>query len=82
MDFITDLPKLEGKNVIMVVVDQLTKYAHLCYLSHPFSASIVAAIFMDIVQNLHANPKIIVSDRDPISQENFGMNYFLFWEPN
>jgi hypothetical protein len=28
MDFITCLPKLEGKNAIMVVVDQLTKYAH------------------------------------------------------
>jgi hypothetical protein len=28
MDFITDLPKSEGKNVIMVVVDRITKYAH------------------------------------------------------
>lgn len=28
MDFITDLPKLEGKDAILVVVDRLTKYAH------------------------------------------------------
>ena len=28
MDFITDLPKSEGKSVIMVVVDILTEYAH------------------------------------------------------
>jgi hypothetical protein len=28
MDFITSLPKSEGKTVIMVVVDQLTMYAH------------------------------------------------------
>jgi len=27
MDFITGLPKSEGKSVIMVVVDKLTKYA-------------------------------------------------------
>ena len=36
MDFITGLPKSEGRSVIMVVVDRLTKYAHLCKLSHPF----------------------------------------------
>ena len=38
-DFITGLPKSEGKSVIMVVVDRLTKYAHFCALSHPFKAS-------------------------------------------
>jgi hypothetical protein len=38
MDFITGLPKYEGKSVIMVVVDRLTKYAHFCAL---FSVLIV-----------------------------------------
>ena len=33
MDFITGLHKSEGKSVIMVVVDKLTKYAHFCALS-------------------------------------------------
>ena len=42
MDFITNLPKSEGKSVIMVVVDRLTKYAHFCALSHPFKANIVS----------------------------------------
>ena len=28
MDFITGLPKSKGKNVIMVVVDRITKYAN------------------------------------------------------
>ena len=36
MDFITGLPKFEGKSVIMVLVDRITKYAHFCALSHPF----------------------------------------------
>jgi hypothetical protein len=31
MDFITSLPKSEGKNVIMVVVDRLTMYAHFVH---------------------------------------------------
>ena len=66
MDFITSLPKSEGKSVIMVVVDRLTKYAHFCALSHPFKASTVATTFMETVQKLHGTPKIIVSDRDPI----------------
>ena len=42
MDFITGLPKFEGKSVIMVLVDRITKYAHFCALSHPFKAIIVA----------------------------------------
>jgi hypothetical protein len=66
MDFITGLPKSEGKIVLMVIVDRLTKYAHFCALSHPFKASTVATAFMETVQKLHGNPKIIVSDRDPI----------------
>jgi hypothetical protein len=36
MDFITGLPNYEGKNFIMVVLDQLKNYAHFCSLSHPF----------------------------------------------
>ena len=42
MDFITRLLKSEGKSVIMVIVDRLTKYTHFCALSHPFKASTVA----------------------------------------
>src|ERR1700733_6106604 len=66
MDFITTLPKFEGKSLIMVVVDRLTKYAHSCALSHPFKANTICTTFMETIQKLHGNPKIIVSDRDPI----------------
>jgi len=71
MDFITGLPKSEGKSVIMVVLHRLTKYVHFCALSHPFKASIVATAFMETIQKLHGNPKIIVIDRDPIFTGNF-----------
>jgi hypothetical protein len=76
MDFIIGLPKSEGNNVIMVVVDQLTKYAHFFSLSHPFKASTIATTFMEIVQKLHGIPKIIVSDRDPIFTRNFWTELF------
>ena len=71
MDFITGLPKSEGKSVIMVIVDRLTKYAHFCALSHPFKASTIATAFMETVQKLHGSPKIIVSDRNPIFTGHF-----------
>jgi hypothetical protein len=76
MDFITGLPKSEGKSIIMVIVDRLTKYAHFCALSHPFKASTVATAFMETVQKLHGSPKIIVSDRDPIFTGHFWTELF------
>ena len=71
MDFITGLPKSEGKSVIMVVVDKLTKHAYFCALSHPFKANTTSTALMETIQKLHGNPKIIVSDRDPIFTGNF-----------
>jgi hypothetical protein len=49
MDFIIGLWKSEGKSVIMVIVDKLTKYAHFCALSHAFKASIVSTAFMETI---------------------------------
>ena len=76
MDSVTCLPKSEGKSVIMVVVDGLTKYAHFCALSHPFKASTVATTFMDRIQKLHGSSRVIVSDRDPIFTGNFWTELF------
>ena len=76
MYFIIDLPKSEGKSIIMVVVDRLTKYAHFCALSHPFKASTVGTTFMDRIQKLHGSPRVIVSDRDPIFTGNFWTELF------
>jgi hypothetical protein len=71
MDFITGLSKSEGKSVIMVTVDRLTKNAHFFALSHPFKASTVATTFMEIFQKIHGSPKIIVSNRDTIFTGHF-----------
>ena len=60
----------------MVVVDRLAKYAHFCALSHPFSTSTVVKTFMNTIQKLHGNPKIIISDRDPIFTGKFCIELF------
>jgi hypothetical protein len=76
MDFIVGLPKSGNKSVIMVVVDRLSKYAHLCALQHPFTTSTVAQLFMDQVFKLHGMPHSIVSDRDPTFTSNFWQELF------
>ena len=79
MYFIIGLPKSNGKSVIMVVVDRLSKYAHFCALSHPFKTSTIATTFMVTIQKLQGNPKIIVSDRDRIFYWKFldGVIFFF-----
>ncbi|GKU89513.1 hypothetical protein SLEP1_g3642 [Rubroshorea leprosula] len=76
MDFITSLPKSYGKDVIFVVVDRLTKYAHFIALQHPYSALTVAQAYMDNVFKLHGLPQDIVSDKDPIFLSNFWQELF------
>jgi hypothetical protein len=76
MEFITGLPKLGNKSVIMVVVDHLSKYSHFYALQHPFTASMVAQLFMDQVFKLHGMSHSIVYDRDLTFTSNFWQELF------
>ncbi|TYK15071.1 Ty3/gypsy retrotransposon protein [Cucumis melo var. makuwa] len=76
MDFIEGLPKAGGMNVIMVVVDRLSKYAYFVTMKHPFSAKQVAMEFIDKIVRRHGIPKSIISDRDKIFVSNFWKELF------
>lgn len=76
LDFIEGLPKSNAKEVIMVVVDKLTKYSHFVALSHPYTATVVAQKFLDTVVKLHGIPKVVISDRDVIFISTFWKELF------
>lgn len=46
LDFIEGMPKSGGHDVILVVVDKFSKYAHFVPLTHPYTALTVASAFM------------------------------------
>jgi hypothetical protein len=54
-----------------MVVDRFLKYAHFLPLKHPFSAVVVAQVFLDNVFKLHCIPKTIVSNRDKVFTSQF-----------
>ncbi|GJT11778.1 retrotransposon-related protein [Tanacetum coccineum] len=64
MDFIEALLVSQGKIVIMVVVDRLSKYAHFIPLRHPFTAAQVARAFLDNIYKLQGLHSTILSNRD------------------
>ncbi|CAM8995155.1 unnamed protein product [Rhodiola kirilowii] len=76
MDFITHLPPSNGRTVLMVVVDRLSKYAHFVPLREGFTAPIVAEAFIREIVRLHGFPVAIVSDRDPIFMSRFWQELF------
>ena len=83
MDFITKLPRTRRQHdVIMVVVDKLTKAAHFIPLKTTHKETNVVDIYMREVARLHGIPKTIVSDRDPKFTSKFWKGLFKGFRTN
>ena len=64
MDFITGLPKVQGKDCIYVVINRLTKFAHFYAILTDYSAVQVVELFFREVFRLHGLPQNNASDMD------------------
>lgn len=64
MDFVTYLPKCQGYDAILVVVDRLTKLRHYIPCHTTDGAEEIARLFTQNIFRLHGRPLDIVSDRD------------------
>jgi hypothetical protein len=70
------MPKSSATNCILVVIDKFTKYGHFIPLCHPYTAAIIAKLFLDNVYKLHGMPLSIVSHRDRIFTSKFWQELF------
>ena len=71
LDWITGLPPSHYHDVILVVVDRLTKQALFIPTAKSVAAPDVAALFLQHVVRVHGLPKTLVSDRDPVFTSHF-----------
>jgi len=65
VDFITKLPVVAGKDVILVVYSRLSKMTHFVATTEGTSAEGLARLFRDNVWKLHELLESVVSDRGP-----------------
>ena len=63
MDFITDLPKSDGYDTILVVIDRLTKMSHFIPYSKDLNARQFANLLIKEIVRLHRLPHDIITDR-------------------
>jgi len=63
MDFITDLPKSDGYDTILVVIDRLTKMSHFIPCWKDLDAQQFPNLFIKEIVRLHGLPHDIITDR-------------------
>jgi len=63
MDFITDLPKSEKSETILVVIDRLTKMSHFIACSKDVDTRQFANLFMKEIVRVHGLPHDIITGR-------------------
>jgi len=65
VDFITKLPLVAGKDVVLVVCDRLSKMTYFVATMEKISAERLAQLFRNNVWKLHGLLESVISDRGP-----------------
>jgi hypothetical protein len=63
MDFVDDLPQVNGKPGILTVVDRFSKSVHFITLSHLYISTSVVWVFFAEIVHLHGIPSSIYCQR-------------------
>lgn len=79
MEFITDLPWVNGKGFILVVVDQLTKMAHFIPCSKTIITKETSQLVLDWIFLLYDLPYKIISIKGPQFASKFWQHMFKFF---
>jgi hypothetical protein len=65
LDYLTHLPERNGFNIVLIVVDRLTRMAHFLPCTKTATAEETATLFLHEVYLLHGLPRVLIIDRDP-----------------
>ena len=71
MNFMKRLQKLEGKYIIMLIVDTFTNYEYFIALAHSFLEHGVTQLFMDYFYKFYGLPTTIVTGIDKLFKSLF-----------
>ena len=71
MDFITDLPPVDGYDSILVIVDCFSKMAHFIPCTKTITSTGLSTLFINNIVRIHGLPNDIVSNRGPQFNSQF-----------
>jgi hypothetical protein len=73
LDYMTHLRESNGFNIVLIVVDQLTRMAHFLPCTWIVTAEETATLFLQGVYRLHGVPRVIVTRHSSVtSGRHFG----------
>jgi hypothetical protein len=65
LNYLTHLPESNGFNIVLIVVDHMSRLAHFMSCTETVTAEETSTLFIHGVYRLHGLPRVMINDRDP-----------------